>query len=117
MTDLRQRQCSSKINEKILLEVAHSNGRRVHNEITTAKNSRIRGDKSGAKLHGNVKQREEIDNGAEESDDDTKASVETHTTRAADDDKVKVKRVDEESKQTGNEKNEIPSNNKLGIGF
>lgn len=64
-----------------------------------------------------MKQGEEIDDGAKESDDDAKASVETHTSRAADDDEVKVKRIDEESDQASDEENAIPSNNEIGIGF
>ena len=114
---LRQGKRSGKIDDKILLEVAHSNCRRVLNEISTAKNPRIWRNEGGAKLHKHMKHGEQIDDGAEESDDDAKSEVELHTTRSADEWKIKVERIDEERDQASNEEDAVPSEDEIGIWF
>lgn len=64
-----------------------------------------------------MKEGEQIDDGAEESDDDAKFDVESHTSRPADDRDIKVERIDEERDQASDEEDAIPSDDEIGIWF
>lgn len=64
-----------------------------------------------------MKEGEQIDDGAEESDDDCEFDVEAHTAGAADDGEVEVERIDEERDQTGDEEDSVPSDHEIGVWF
>lgn len=59
-TYLGQWNGSSKINNKIRLQIPHSNLIRIHNKVTATNNPRIRSNKSRPKLHNHMKNIKQI---------------------------------------------------------
>lgn len=107
-TYLRERKCSSKINDKISTQVSHSNLRLIHNKLAPPKNTRAGGHVSRTELHGYMQGGEDVDAQSPSGDTSGESVIHVHANLAADSREEKVERIEEESKEMSGEEDVIP---------
>lgn len=111
---LWERQRGGEINQEIRPEIPRSDGRRVDDKVSAAKDPRAGCDKGGAKLHEHVEEVEEVGDSPEEGDEDAKAHVDLHTGWTANDGEVEVERVEEQGEEGGHKEDVVPLGDELG---
>lgn len=84
MANLREGKSSGKINNELSSQVSHSNLSRVHNKISSSKNTGTRGDEGCPELDNNMHEKEHVSNRANQGDPDAEAIVDGHAGVAAD---------------------------------
>lgn len=114
---MRQRKRCGEINDEIIPQISHGDFSRIHDEFSATEDSRIGGDESGARFHDHVKHIEEIRESTKDGDDVIQFLIGLKATRASDERKVQVKRIDEKSDETGDEEDAIPASDEVAVGI
>lgn len=104
------------MNNEISLEVSHGDFSGIHDEFAPAKDPGTRGDESGAELHENVEEVEEVGEGAEEGDGPGGVVVSGHAGGATDVRQVEVEGIDKEGDEASDEEHVVPPVDDFPVG-
>lgn len=112
-TNLWKRKRSSKIHDKIWLQVPRGNHFRIPHKFSPSKNPTAGRYVSRSKLDTYSHYKEEIGHRPEERDHNTQSYVDSHTSSAADYGEVEIQRVYKQGEETRHEKYLIPFGDKF----